>query len=141
MIITCEKCSKNFSINDNLIPDAGRLLQCGSCDHKWFYNKPIKKIKLENELNDINIDKKNINQEQIKKDKKINYKTSKNITKKFNFIKIFIVIFISIIAMIILIDTFKLQLEKYIPGIKFILDNLYETLKDFSLFIKDLLIK
>ena len=43
MIITCEKCSKNFNINDNLIPDAGRLLQCGSCDHKWFYNKPIKK--------------------------------------------------------------------------------------------------
>ena len=52
-----------------------------------------------------------------------------------------VIIFAGIIAMIILIDTFKLQLEKYIPGIKFILDNLYETLKDFSLFIKDLLIK
>ena len=141
MIITCEKCSKNFSINDNLIPETGRLLQCGSCDHKWFYNKPIKKLKLENEVNEVNIDKKNINQEIIKEDKKKNYKTSKKINKKFNFIKIFIVIFISIIALIILIDTFKLQLEKYIPGIKFVLDNLYETLKDFSLFIKDLLIK
>ena len=58
MIITCEKCSKNFSINDNLIPETGRLLQCGSCDHKWFYNKPIKKLKIENEVNEINIDKK-----------------------------------------------------------------------------------
>ena len=33
------------------------------------------------------------------------------------------------------------DIKKYIPGIKFVLDNLYETLKDFSLFIKDLLIK
>ena len=141
MIITCEKCSKNFSINDNLIPDAGRLLQCGSCDHKWFYSKPVKKLKLEHEVNEINIDKKNIIEDEIKEDKKKNYRTSKNINNKFNFIKIFIVIFISMIAFIILIDTFKVQLEKYIPGINFILDNLYETLKDFSLFIKDLLIK
>ena len=43
-----------------------------------------------------------------------------------------VVIFISMIALIILIDTFKYQLEKYIPGIKFIFDNLYEALKDFS---------
>ena len=141
MIIACEKCSKNFSINDDLIPDSGRLLQCGSCDHKWFYSKQVKKIKLENEVNEINIDKTHIKKEEIKKDKKKNYKTSKNINKKFNFIKIFFVIFISMIALIILIDTFKFQLEKYIPGIKFILDNLYEALKDFSLFIKDLLIK
>ena len=42
MIITCENCNKKFEINDDLIPKRGRLLQCGSCDHQWFFNKVTK---------------------------------------------------------------------------------------------------
>ena len=42
-------------------------------------------------------------------------------------------------ALIILLDTFKYQLNNYIPGLESILNNLYESLKDFSLFFKDLL--
>ena len=42
MIITCEKCSKTFNIQDKLVPEKGRLLQCGNCNHKWFFI-PIKK--------------------------------------------------------------------------------------------------
>ena len=38
MIITCPKCNKQFQINNSLIPDEGRDLQCGSCNHIWFYN-------------------------------------------------------------------------------------------------------
>ena len=41
MIITCNNCSKNFSINSNLIPEKGRLLQCNGCNHKWFFTKEI----------------------------------------------------------------------------------------------------
>ena len=37
MQITCPSCSKKFEIQDNLIPQNGRLLQCGSCEHQWFY--------------------------------------------------------------------------------------------------------
>ena len=37
MIISCDKCNKKFEIADKLIPDTGRLLQCGSCLHKWHY--------------------------------------------------------------------------------------------------------
>ena len=38
MIITCPNCNKQFKIDNSLIPDEGRNLQCGSCNHIWFYN-------------------------------------------------------------------------------------------------------
>ena len=42
MIISCENCNKKFELEDHLIPETGRFLQCGSCSHKWHY-KPIQK--------------------------------------------------------------------------------------------------
>ena len=39
MHIKCTNCKKAFEVDEKLIPDNGRLLQCGKCDHKWFYNK------------------------------------------------------------------------------------------------------
>ena len=38
MIITCPNCNKQFKIDNSLIPNEGRDLQCGSCNHIWFYN-------------------------------------------------------------------------------------------------------
>ena len=38
MIITCPNCNKQFKIDNSLIPDEGRDLQCGSCNHIWFYS-------------------------------------------------------------------------------------------------------
>ena len=154
MIITCEKCLKNFNIQDNLIPDEGRELQCGSCNFKWFYKKTINTIKLENEISIIpsendnfieienNIEKSNKN---LKKTKKIKTKETENsikekkLTKNPKIIKNSLVFIISIIAIIILFDTFKLQLNYYIPGLDLLLNNLYESLKDLSLFFKDLI--
>ena len=46
MIITCPNCNKQFKIDNSLIPDEGRDLQCGSCNHVWFY-------KFEEENNEI----------------------------------------------------------------------------------------
>ena len=59
MIITCNSCNKKFDIDENLIPDKGRLLQCASCDHKWFFKKEI----LENTVSPIveDIDNDNVN--------------------------------------------------------------------------------
>tara|TARA_Y100001960_G_C14696011_1_gene839074 strand:+ start:99 stop:542 length:444 start_codon:yes stop_codon:yes gene_type:complete len=147
MIITCEKCTKKFNIEDNLIPDDGRLLQCGSCNHKWFYKKIKQSLRIELEDNKNNDDRKTLINKPTKKEKIIknnvsgDYKNIKKPKKKLNLLKNFIVIFISLMALIILLDTFKYQLEKYIPDLKFILNNLYETLKDLFLFTKDLLIK
>jgi len=152
MIITCEKCSKTFNIQDKLVPDKGRLLQCGNCNHKWFF-KPIKKEinqkkkDIEETLIEKNIstsDKKFENkikvENQIQDNQKINIKNqSKKTKKKPKIIKNTLVILISIIAIIILLDTFKYQLEEYIPNLNLIMNNLYESLKDLFLFFKDLI--
>ena len=50
MIITCPNCNKKFKIDNSLIPDEGRNLQCGSCTHVWLYkieeeNSKILKLK------------------------------------------------------------------------------------------------
>ena len=39
MIITCNNCEKKFDVDSNLIPKIGRLLECNSCNHRWFFKK------------------------------------------------------------------------------------------------------
>ena len=58
--------------------------------------------------------------------------------KKFKILNSFIVAIISFVAFIILVDTFKYPIGKIVPNIEFILYNLYESIKDISLFITDL---
>ena len=41
MIIACINCNKKFDIDASVIPENGRLLQCSSCNHKWFFKKKI----------------------------------------------------------------------------------------------------
>ena len=60
MIISCEKCNKKFELSDELVPDEGRLLQCGSCSHKWHYI-PTKTIKLVKEIDQVSTSKKKSN--------------------------------------------------------------------------------
>ena len=158
MIIVCINCNKKFDVNSDLIPDEGRTIQCGSCNHVWFFNK--------NSLNekaytDLEIEKsppvikerKSIKPEQTinksNKNKQIQNLNEKNfeIVKyqsnfKFSFSKFlsYIVIFIiSLVALIIILDTFKLQLYNLFPDLEFFLFSLYETLKDVGLFLKDLI--
>ena len=50
-----------------------------------------------------------------------------------------IVFLISFVALIILVDTFKYPISKIVPNIEFILYNLYESIKDIRLFLKDLI--
>jgi len=152
MIIVCNHCNKKFELDPNLIPDEGRLLQCSSCDYQWFYKK---KTNFEKEiiLEDKNIEAKkpirqtkkiNINQVSIEdnreeNDIKIPTKNKKNIKKKkIGILNLMLVFLISFIALIIVIDTFKSQIKLLIPNIDFILNSLYETIKDIISFLKDL---
>jgi predicted Zn finger-like uncharacterized protein len=163
MIISCNQCNKKFEIDPNLIPDAGRLLQCGSCKHKWFYKKKInvdESLPLEDSL-DEKIEIK-INDQKLDENKKENLSTNnyneKNnvddignleeeyakkkeiiVSDKLNILNIFFIIIISIIALIILIDTFKSPISLIVPDIDFFLESLYETLKDVFLFFNDLI--
>ena len=153
MIISCEKCNKNFEISDNLIPDEGRLLECGSCTYQWHFI-PKGRIKLvnevENEDSSINVDapakvkkiskkqkpKKNINN---KNSDFSSTKTSISKNKSIGFLSYLLIVVISFIALVILIDTFKTSINSFIPGIDFYLLSLYESLKDILLFFKDLI--
>ena len=162
MIIECPACSKKFNINEKLIPDEGRLLKCGNCDHTWFYKKE-ENLKLEAEttkLNEIEENKSEINIEPvdvpIKETKKIRKKISKksstkestskelvsidksSVSKENNIIKKIFLIIISIIAFILLLDTFKNQISVIFPGILKMSDSLYLVINDLKLFIKDL---
>ena len=157
MIISCENCNKKFEVSDNLIPEQGRLLQCSSCDHKWFFKKTEKliekkepkkiikeddnkilsqtfaektieeKVTTSTTAHEENLSDNDYEEPQIKKDKKTNY------------LKIFIVIIITFVAIIIIIETFKHQISFIYPDIETLLSNLYESLRDINLFLRDLI--
>ena len=66
MIITCPSCKKKFEIAAALIPDEGRTLKCGSCDHVWFYKKGEEIDNYEFEEKNLEIEKKTKNKQMIK---------------------------------------------------------------------------
>jgi len=158
MIIECINCNKKFKVDSELIPAEGRTIQCGACNHTWFFNKKDqissvndnkqnlenkKNTKLENinkkkiipkTLNEIS---KNINEISSKKSELIKYqkKNKLNFSKFLSYILVFI---ISFIALIIVLDTFKSQLYVFFPNIEFFLFSFFETLKDIQLFLTDL---
>ena len=181
MIITCNNCNKKFDIDSNLIPDKGRLLQCASCDHKWFFKKEVLESSERPIVEDIDNDSVNIfdqnnhsnngefnpsdltreeievgieekldekievnNEEEPKNkiDANINESTAANTKlkkqKNFKILNILLVAIISSVAFIIIVDTFKYPIGKIVPNIEFILYNLYESIKDISLCIRDL---
>ena len=145
MIIVCPCCKKKFEIDQSLIPKEGRLLQCGSCNEKWFFNEEKKevsetKINVENKnvtssnSTDVNLEENKISLE----DNTDNVIKVKNNFSFSIFLSYILVSIISFIALIILIDTFKSPLYRIFPNLELILFNLFETLKDIKLFIKDL---
>ena len=152
MIIECINCSKIFDVNSDLIPSAGRTIQCGSCNHVWFFNPNKVNLKLKEEIQpNISIPINNKKIKDIKPKKKTDHlnktekkkfevtryqaKSSLSITKFLSYILVSIITFV---ALIILIDTFKSVLYVVFPGLELIIFSLFETLKDIQLFIKDL---
>ena len=150
MIIICPCGEKKFEIDSNLIPEKGRTLQCGACDRKWFYKntyieetveKPIELPQTQDEV-DVEIKKSlktNLhNNSQKKQIEDINYNNgiNLNLSKIFSY---FIVLIITSIAAIIFLDTFKNNLSSIFPNLELFLFNLFETIKDINLFIKDLI--
>ncbi len=163
MIIECIKCNKKFEVNSDLIPQEGRTIQCGSCNHIWFYNKinqqntnTDKVIKKDNSSDiidkiieksykstqDIDDEDVLLNHETQKKEKQKNTKKQALKTKgNFSFSKFLsyiIVLIISFVGLLIILDTFKSPLYKIFPNLEFLLFSFFETLVDIKLFIKDL---
>ena len=159
MIINCINCKKKFEVNSSLIPENGRTIKCGVCNHIWFYKPTInvqenrtdseiinplsideeKKIDSEISLNQDkspSIDIKINNELSDTKNKKKDIKNSFSITRLFSYI---IVLIISFIAIIIILDTFKSSLSNTFPDLELFLYNFFETIKDLYLFFKNLI--
>jgi predicted Zn finger-like uncharacterized protein len=162
MIIECTNCNKRFRVDEDLIPENGREIICGSCNHTWHFTPEKtseKSLVLDNEIvglqkkqdqndTDFHEDFSNIKSEKdtkndqikfsnkIKVDLKIDKKNT--YSKTSNFFSYLIVVIISLIALIILVDTIKSPLINIFPGLEIVLFNLFETLKDLRLFIIDL---
>ena len=147
MIIACPCGEKKFEVDENLIPDKGRLLKCGSCDQTWFFNKnvseqteplidkPAKQKKIL--YKDENIDK-SVSKAPIKPGSElVKYKPKYNFTFG-KFLSYIIVSIITFVAIIIVLDTFKSPLSSIFPNLELVLYNLFETLRDLILFAKDL---
>ena len=110
-----------------------------------FINLKKKKKKLDDDYVDLNKDKKVSKNRELKKpiQKTSNKKALVKYEKKSSFtlgkfLRYILVFIISFVALIILLDTFKSPLEIIFPNLELVLYNLYETLKDIILFIKDL---
>ena len=178
MIITCINCNKRFNVEANVIPQKGRLLQCSSCNHEWFFIKEIEEetvpndnvtesreeikpfndhedvveIKSSNSAEDIErqikdystiekilINKDNDNKTE-NKDDIFNTKIDNSKNKGNYSILGFIIVFIfSFIALIIVLDTFQGPISKIFSNVELLLYNLYETINDIVLFLKDLI--
>ena len=160
MIISCPECNKRFNIDQNLIPEDGRLLQCSNCMHKWHFiikkNDEIieKPIISEEAIIENNSEEKKVNpsqefipikdetiEKELKKDQKIINKVKKKQKKNDKPIKLLnmiIVIIISVAAFIIIIDTFRIELSEYMPFLNPMLNNFYAIIADINSFIKDL---
>ena len=151
MIIQCIKCSKKFEVRSDLIPQNGRTIQCGSCNHVWFFKFEEQNVAIDNNQTSHSdntktqeiTDKKEL---QKKIDKIINTKDTAlvkyNKKNNFSFVKVFryfLVLIISLISIIIILDTFKYPLSRYLPNLELLLFNFYETLIDTYLFLKDLI--
>ena len=164
MIIDCTNCSKKFEVNSSLIPENGRTIQCGYCNHVWFYKPQIDAQKNEttsdfnenqnDNEDDISLTNNELDQNHDNQEEKKIFNTNeklisdiieeKNKTKKTfgisKFLSYLLVSIISFIALIIVLDTFKSPLSNTIPGLEIFLYNFFETLKDLYLFIKNLFI-
>tara|TARA_B100000902_G_C27040505_1_gene779057 strand:+ start:145 stop:639 length:495 start_codon:yes stop_codon:yes gene_type:complete len=163
MIINCINCDKKFEVNSELIPSDGRTIQCGSCNHIWFYkhNTNIKNdLKAPKDIKDSLKNKKIIkkkeiddNNTSIKSNKNLSQEIDKIVNKKekalvkyhqdrkftfSNLLSYILVLIISFIGVVIIIDTFKAPLYEMFPQLEILLFSLFEILKDIELFIKDL---
>ena len=129
------------------------MVKCGVCNHTWFF-KPSENIEKKQDAATPNTTiKEEENREfiRVKQNKEAikpkvdktkgntKYLPAIKKEKSKNFSKLFLVFLISIIAIVILIDTFKDPLAYIIPNINFYLDNLYQSLIDIKLFTIDLI--
>ena len=147
MIIQCPNCSKKFNVDSSLIPSKGRNIQCGSCNFVWFFDgkdkaflehKSEKKIKEEKLIEEKLYENNKKDKPKVDNQKAL-VKYQKKSTFSFGkFLSYVLVFIITLIALIIFLDTLKYPLSNFFPNLELMLYNLYEVLRDIKSFIIDL---
>ena len=140
MIIECQNCNKKFDLEDKLIPLKGRLVQCGFCHSQWqqLPNNTTSSLK-EKVIDKVNISKDEVKEQPTKKKIKIKDRDKQDFKNKnigfFSYIFIFL---ISIIALFLIAETFKYQINNIFPNFGNYIIYVYETLNNILILIKDL---
>ena len=138
-------------------------MQCSKCMHKWHFfiktndeiiEDPPKSedviIENKNQEKKINPSQKFIPTEDETVEKKLKKEQKEQKVKKkeqkrkkkdkpTKLLNMIMVIIISVAALIIVTDTFRIELSKYMPFLNPMLDSFYEIITDINSFIKDLI--
>ena len=147
MIIQCPNCSKKFNVDSSLIPSKGRNIQCGSCNFLWFFDgkdkafldaTPVKKIEEEKIIEENLYENNKKNKPKVNNKKALVKYQNKSTFSFGKFLSYILVLIITLIALIIFLDTLKYPLSNIFPNLELMLYNLYEVLRDIMSFIKDL---
>ena len=145
MIINCQSCNKKFEINDQLIPEDGRLVQCGYCNSKWHQLPQIKTSQAEVIDKKEELDKtKKVTKKRINVQKKETNLTKSSSTKtkteakSIGFFSLIFIVLISAIAIFLVIETFKIQIIAFWPQADIYINHIYETLENIFILVKDL---
>ena len=144
MIIECQNCNKKFDIKDTLIPSKGRLVQCGFCHSKWRQLPNIEQSYIQKRI----IDEVSLPKEEAKPQPLIKKKKIKNLNKiksnthhkekNIGFFSYIFLFLISIVALFLLLETFKYQINNIFPNFNKYIIYVYETLDNILILIKDL---
>lgn len=142
MIIECQNCNKKFDLEDKLIPKKGRLVQCGFCHSQWHQLPNIVvSSRKEKVVDKIDISKDEAKEQSINKKKEIRSKArDKQETKNKNvgFFSYILIFLISIIALFLIAETFKYQINNIFPNFENYIIYVYETLNNILILISDL---
>ena len=135
------KVSLNIDNNDNnkIFEDKNSKLdiKISQIDKKYNEVNENNKDKIALDISKESISEKKINDLKVEtKHKKTNDEKSSQI--KMVFISLIILV-ISLLGLILLLDTFKYNLSNVFPSIIPLLDSFYETMTDLKLFFKDLI--
>ena len=109
-----------------------KIINTLSVKNKNIVEKKISQNENEIHDNDIEFSNKLTN-------KKLKKKSKKKTLTIFKFFSYILALIISFIAIIIILDTFKHNLSDIFPNLEILLYNLFETVKDIYLFLKNLL--
>ena len=138
MIIECQNCNKKFDLEDKLIPLKGRLVQCGFCHSQWHQlpNNTTSSLK-EKVIDKVDISKDEVKEKDEVKVQSTN-KKKKIKSKNIGFFSYIFIFLISIIALFLIAETFKYQINNIFPNFENYIIYVYETLNNILILIKDL---